>query len=587
MCKADLPFIDLFNNVCLIDEPESYPFISNFTMEFDNSNVFTSPYMINNLKVPGLTTLPLSTQPLPENLLPWPSLVFFIFLYIFYKIVIVPYTLLRFYKMQGAHTFFLPLIGQWPFHFNNALKKGDLYYTHKNLIRARPELKASSFNIGNDIVVEIANPKIAKQFLYKQDYYDKSYKMLGFFKDLCPDGLAFSKGNIWKTQRKLVSHALNDDYIKKFLPNLRLTTSNMLNSLLTQDNLNEVDVLSVMQNITSEILGRFFFGDEFSKYNVNGKPFTIEIIDLMNESFALSMKTSNFILGLSFFKMGIFPRYNALSKNIQAFRQKCYEIVIEQKQHYEINKENIINKNFLQQLFDTQNDNEEFLTDWEIVDQFILFCAFGIAPTAHVVTMCLYYLCIFPENKVQIMNEIQEFYENQGGIKLDLVNKMEYTDAFIKEVMRFAAPISRLFYREALYDHHLDEFKIKKGTIVTVELPYIFHNPELYENAEKFQVERWLNPQSKSKDSEAGLFDNFSFGPRSCIGQFFALNEIKIMLCEFIKKTDFQLVEGYRLCMGQKFFYEPLEPVKMNLKLKENGENGENEFSGITNLTVD
>jgi len=60
-------------------------------------------------------------------------------------------------------------------------------------------------------------------------------------------------------------------------------------------------------------------------------------------------------------------------------------------------------------------------------------------------------------------------------------------------------------------------------------------------------------------------FIPFSGDQRNCIGQHFAMKEMKIILCEFIQKFDFRVVDGYELKMSFGFVYEPVYPMQMIL----------------------
>ena len=62
------------------------------------------------------------------------------------------------------------------------------------------------------------------------------------------------------------------------------------------------------------------------------------------------------------------------------------------------------------------------------------------------------------------------------------------------------------------------------------------------EDAHSFRPERWLeNPDVKRHPFS---FIPFSAGARNCIGQRFAMTELRIVVCELIKNFEFSLSHG-------------------------------------------
>lgn len=87
----------------------------------------------------------------------------------------------------------------------------------------------------------------------------------------------------------------------------------------------------------------------------------------------------------------------------------------------------------------------------------------------------------------------------------------------MKESLRLASPYSALFNRVATKDHFLGEVKVTKNTLITI-YPALLHSLEIvYENAEEFKPERWLN-KGVDFQRHPNAYMPFSQGPRACIG---------------------------------------------------------------------
>ena len=133
----------------------------------------------------------------------------------------------------------------------------------------------------------------------------------------------------------------------------------------------------------------------------------------------------------------------------------------------------------------------------------------------------------------------------------------------MRETQRVSTPVPVILPRRALEDHYIGDILIKKGTMVSVDLLGRNFSYLNYENPDEFKPERWLD-KTTAKDPFA--FIPFSSGPSNCIGQNFAMHEAKIIICEFLRRYDFELTKGYELKYKLAFMYEPKDPIKLNLK---------------------
>ncbi len=92
---------------------------------------------------------------------------------------------------------------------------------------------------------------------------------------------------------------------------------------------------------------------------------------------------------------------------------------------------------------------------------------------------------------------------------------MSFLDACIREALRLIPPTQGLFIRECVKDVELDNYKIKKGTIVTYNILGATIGRGLT-NEHEFQPERWINGEIDQIDGFYKI--PFSAGPRNCIG---------------------------------------------------------------------
>ncbi|XP_017461547.1 PREDICTED: cytochrome P450 3A4-like, partial [Rhagoletis zephyria] len=113
-----------------------------------------------------------------------------------------------------------------------------------------------------------------------------------------------------------------------------------------------------------------------------------------------------------------------------------------------------------------------------------------------------------------------------------------YLEAVLKETTRLYSTVVRLERRVGVDDYHLKEGLIlKKGTLVEIPPSALHLNPEFWPRPFTFDPERWMPENAHLLMPYAYL--PFGQGPRGCIGQRFALQEMKLVLAKLIRKFHF------------------------------------------------
>ena len=77
--------------------------------------------------------------------------------------------------------------------------------------------------------------------------------------------------------------------------------------------------------------------------------------------------------------------------------------------------------------------------------------------------------------------------------------------------------------------------KIYKGTYIYPSFYAVHHDPTIWKDPETFNPDRW---SESIVDSKAFAFIPFSSGPRNCIGQKFAMQEMIVTLATFFHKFE-------------------------------------------------
>ncbi|CAC5388125.1 Cytochrome P450 2C23 [Mytilus coruscus] len=129
---------------------------------------------------------------------------------------------------------------------------------------------------------------------------------------------------------------------------------------------------------------------------------------------------------------------------------------------------------------------------------------------------------------------------------------LPYVNATIREVQRIAAVAAVATPHALLEDTYIDCKVVPKHTVILCHLMSVLYDPTERQEPEKFRPERFLGEKGEMIKPE--VFCPFSMGPRTCIGQQLASNEVFLFFTSFLQrfnctkvnKDDSSLTNGER-----------------------------------------
>jgi len=459
---------------------------------------------------------------------------------------------------------------------NDIKKRDDFLAQWKDWGKMTPKPKAVALNFGSMIRLSILDTALVKDFVMNNDLHIRDPVVTRALSLLFGKAFSLSDGNTWKKRRKFFSAGFHFDFLQNKIPLIISTSEEFLEGFKTKD-MNNIPLKSEVQFLLGTIIGKTFIGEEFGKFSLNGKPIVPFIAKLVNRVGSLLTDPVYHLLGLWSVKYGLLPKYRAINRETKEFKEFFQRVVKEKFAELEKSDQkelsNKTNQSMIE-LFHQQriSNPKDALDDNEIIDQFISFHSGGLESTSGVTTMMAYYSLMNPQYQQKLLDEVNICFSDMSQVTLEKLNQMELMNAFVKEVLRVASPVISVMPRVAVKDHMIGDLLVKKGTILNVpfssnNFSYQFHN-----NPDKFDPERWLKgfeSLEKSK-SDPYSFIPFGVGPRTCIGQNFAMIEVRIIFSLFLKKFKYELVDkNYKLVFTQALAYEPETPIMFKISPRE------------------
>ncbi|KAJ5981439.1 hypothetical protein N7522_013860 [Penicillium canescens] len=147
----------------------------------------------------------------------------------------------------------------------------------------------------------------------------------------------------------------------------------------------------------------------------------------------------------------------------------------------------------------------------------------------------------------------------------EIINKLPYLTAVVLELLRLFPPVCQLINRVALQNAMLGgELPIPKGTFVGWNAWAVHSNPVVWgEDAREFRPERWGETVEEMqgrfrRETVRGTYIPFNAHKRKCLGQGFALLQIKIFLFVLLEKVRWVVDPAYQLKMTPGGILAPL-----------------------------
>ncbi|XP_043066615.1 cytochrome P450 4p1-like [Drosophila bipectinata] len=144
-------------------------------------------------------------------------------------------------------------------------------------------------------------------------------------------------------------------------------------------------------------------------------------------------------------------------------------------------------------------------------------------------------MSLYADKQELCYQEIQEHIKDDlSNLDISHLNKLKYLEYFVKETMRLYPSVPGMG-REVVEETELDNgLVLPKGTQIVIHNFDVHRNPKLWDSPEEFRPERFTPENSQNRHTYAYI--PFSAGQRNCIGQKYAVQEMKTLLVVLLKE---------------------------------------------------
>ena len=410
---------------------------------------------------------------------------------------------------------------------------GHLFELRRDLIGfltkvARKYGDITYFRIGLIRVVLLNNPDYIKEVLQTNDRNFVKGRPLRLVKQLLGEGLLTSEGKFHARQSRIVQPALDLRRIHAFGEIMTDYASRFSRGWIEGAT---VDMAHEMTRLTTAIAGKTMFHWDVGSEVAKGIAAALD--DAMQLFSRVSIPFSEWLLKLPIPSTSRFYRAKAhLDSTI-------YGLIRERR------KEGQDRGDLLSMLLMAQDKEGDggTMTDTQVRDEALTLFLTGLDTVSLALTWTWYLISQHPAIEVKLHSELNSVLAGRTPSTED-IEKLHYTRTVFLEALRLYPPIYAIA-REAVDAFSVGGYTIPARTLILMS-PYVMHrDSRYYKDPERFDPDRW-NPKTGSKPPRFAFFP-FGGGPRSCIGQSYALQEAMLILATLAQHWRMRLAPGHRV----------------------------------------
>lgn len=376
----------------------------------------------------------------------------------------------------------------------------------------------------------VVDPALAKEILVKNfsSFHDTSFgKLLHLESDpLLARNPFFLCGQAWKDKRSEITPAFSPARIKAMFPLIDEICDRITKHLTTKQN-EAIEARDLCSRFTCDVVSNCIFAaDAESFQHKNPKVWTM----------AKQIFGGGEVVGqIKFLITAIAPglaqllKFRFVPTETQDFFCDLMTQAVKQRQGL-----GNVRQDYLEYLLQMQGKKN--VSELELAANAITFFIDGFETSAAAIACVLFELAQHKDIQSRLREELKDV------TSYDQIIEHEYLDMVFSEALRIHPP-GGILIRECTNTFELDllnkgrKLKINKGVTVFIPTWSIHHDETIYEEPEQFNPERFAAGALKQFKDD-GVYLTFGNGPRTCIGQKFAITQAKACIKTVLKEFE-------------------------------------------------
>ncbi|GMR47407.1 hypothetical protein PMAYCL1PPCAC_17602, partial [Pristionchus mayeri] len=341
-------------------------------------------------------------------------------------------------------------------------------------------------------------------------------------------GLILSGGDKWRSRRKMISPSFSVTMLAGYVEIMNSHAKVLLDVLEGQCG-KEFDIYPFMKRCTLDVICDAAMGKDLDSLHNPNQPYVKAISTIMR----LGIQT--FMVPYLWNRAG---RYlsgwqKEHDESVKIAHDFTNEVIAERMEQVARGEVDVNKKAFLDMLLIEKERSNLSMQDMrEEVDTFMFA---GHDTTSATLGWTLWCLANHPEEQEKAFEEIKELFGDdidRDCTKDDTV-RMNCLERCIKEALRIFSPVP-LTVRHLGEELQLGSYLLPRGSSLIIAPHLVHRNERIYPQPERYDPDRFLPENIAARHPYD--FIPFSAGPRNCIGQKFAMYQLKVVVSSILRR---------------------------------------------------
>jgi cytochrome P450 len=403
----------------------------------------------------------------------------------------------------------------------------------------------------------VSDPALIRHVLLDNiDNYDKHTPAFDAVRVVLGNGMLTSGGSFWKRQRRIAQPAFHGESVRHFAPIISRLATETADAWGRAAAAGEpVDACTDMMRVTLRIVADTLFGDDLAESAAEiNRVFPVILA-------CLAARASSPLRPPLWLPTATNRR---LRPALQSLNSIVEGLIATKRRRLAAGSGPQGGHRDLLTILMLARDAEtgEAMTDAQLRDEVMTLMIAGHETTANALSWLWYLLDRHPDEQERLRAEI---IAATGGNAptVDDLPRLPRLKAVIQETLRLYPPVW-MFDRRALGPDDLAGTKVARGDLV-IFCPHAIHRlPDLWSDPEAFRPERFEAGREEQKNKFAYL--PFSAGPRTCIGNSFAMIESQIIMGTLLSRFRAQLADPAPITPRPQVTLRTSRPVELRLE---------------------
>ncbi|XP_029850544.4 cytochrome P450 4V2 [Ixodes scapularis] len=398
------------------------------------------------------------------------------------------------------------------------------------------------FYVGPLPNVMIFKAELVEAVLTSQSTMSKSFDY-SLLHSWLGEGLLTSSGAKWKQRRRLLTPSFHFRILDEYVAPMNEHARHMVQEIGRHAETEEISLIPLSTSCTLGILLETIMGVEADKQDVSTRSY-VGALKILSDQITLRSQTPWLLVDPIYYRTEYGKLYR---RNVEVVHDFTRKVITERRkqlmsekspsiptkiENNEFQKKKLLT--FIDILIQQSMNSDAHLTDDDIREEVDTFMFEGHDTTQMAISWCLYLLGLYPKVQAKVHEELEEVLQGdlEKDVTMDDLKQLKYLDCVVKECQRLY-PSVPFIGRTVTKDITLGGNVIPEGTNVGMIIFALHRDPDVFPKPEEFDPDRFLPENSGSRNPFA--FIPFSAGSRNCIGQRFALMEVKIVLAHILR----------------------------------------------------